>query len=135
LFYYTNIKAMKTLIGSKSRLLSGVAFLFAIFSISVSCTKTIDDGNGPGDPGSLKKMNEVSIQGFTFSPAVITVPGGTLVTWTNKGSDIQSVVSDDGLFNSIISINESYSYKFSTTGTYQYHSRIHPDMTGKVVVN
>jgi Plastocyanin len=135
MFYCIKIKAMKKIIGSKSRILSGIAILFAILSISNSCTKTMSDGSGSGVYEGPTGINVISVDHGGFNPAEITVAAGTTITWTNKGLDTQSVTSDDGLFNSIISTNGSYSYKFLDAGTYQYFSRINPGMIGKVVVN
>jgi plastocyanin len=129
------IKEMKKIIGSKSRFLSGIAILFAILSISNSCTKTMSDGSGSGVYEGPAGINVISVDRGGFNPAEITVAAGTTITWTNKGLDTQSVTSDDGLFNSIISSNESYSYKFLDAGTYQYFNRINPGVIGKVVVN
>ena len=126
---------MKKLNGSKSRLLLGIAILFAIFSISNSCTKYDGDGGGCGVPGGPSGKNEVSVYSGGFSPAVITVAAGDIVTWTSKDGNTQSVTSDSGFFDGIISSSETYSYKFSIVGTYQYFSRINPNLTGKVVVN
>jgi plastocyanin len=42
---------------------------------------------------------------------------------------MQDLAQKDG-----ISSNGTYSYYFLKAGTYKYHSRINPDMTGKVVV-
>jgi plastocyanin len=127
---------MKKLIGSKSSLLIGIAIFFAIFSISNSCTKTnMSDGGGPGPTGGPSGKNVVSVNRGGFDPAIITVVAGDTVTWTSKDGNTQSVTSDSGFFNGIISSSEIYSYKFSIVGTYQYFSRINPNLTGKVVVN
>jgi plastocyanin len=127
---------MKKSIGSKSRLLLDIAIFFAIFSISNSCTKTsMYDGGGPGPTGGPSDKNVVSVYRGGFNPAIITVAAGDTVTWTIKDGNTQSVTSDSGFFNGIISSSESYSYKFSILGTYQYFSRINPNLTGKVVVN
>ena len=125
---------MKKLVCSKSRL-SGIAILFAILSISNSCTKTMSDGSGPGATLDPSGMNMISIEGSAFSPAEITVAAGTLVTWTNNNGWAESITDKSGLFDGIIGRNESYSYLFSTPGTFQYYSRMNPSMTGKVIVN
>jgi plastocyanin len=125
---------MKKLIGSKSRLLLDIAILFAIFNISNSCTKTTTyDGSGGVTEGP-SIINEVSVSRGGFYPPVMTVAAGTIITWTSTDGP-QSVTSDSGLFEGIITSGENYSYRFSTIGTYLYHNRINPNVTGKVVVN
>ena len=125
---------MKNLVGSKSRLLSGFAIILTILSISSSCTKTIPDESGQGVTLGPSGSNTVSVSHGAFYPAEVTITAGDIITWTNTGSGAQSVTSDSGWFDGILGINATYSYRFSTPGTYSYHSRITP-MTGKVVVN
>jgi plastocyanin len=129
---------MKKLIGSKIRFSIGVTILFAILTISNSCTKDStmygmgSNNGGSGSPGA----NEVWIEGMAFTPSVITVASGTTITWTNKASIAHTVTSDKGLFDSgDIGSMGTFSFKFSTAGSYQYHCAIHPSMTAKVVVN
>jgi len=124
---------MKKLDCSLSRFVSGIAVLFFIFSISNSCTKTEIDNGGPGIT-LVHSGYGITIQG-DFNPAEIKISAGTTVTWTNDGPSTESVTSDNGLFDGIVSIDESYSFKFASVGTYSYHSRIHPNMIGKVMVN
>ena len=126
-------KIMKKLDCSLSRFVSGIAVLFFIFSISNSCIKTESGETGPRvilGPSGYR----VTIQGG-YNPAEIKISAGTTVTWTNDGPATESVTSDNGLFDGIVSIDESYSFKFASVGTFSYHSRIHPNMIGKVMVN
>ena len=142
LFYFTKIISMKNLIGSKSRSAIIIAILFIIFSISNGCTKnTMSDLTGtigPKDNSGFKggtDTTEVIISGMGFSPATITIAAGTTITWTNKDEVVNIVTSETGLFNGVISSNETYSYMFSTAGNYQYFNRVHPSITGNIIVN
>jgi plastocyanin len=130
---------MKTIIGSKSRMLINIAILFAIFSISNSCTKnTMYDTPGPGPspgPKGGPGTNEVWIQGMAFGPATITVTAGTTIKWTNKDGVAHTVTSSTGLFDSgTISNNGTYSLMFATAGTFPYYCAVHPGMKASVVV-
>lgn len=132
---------MKTLIGSKSRILTSIAILFAIFSIFNSCTKTMDNtygtGNDPGTKGG-PGANEVWIQGSAFSPSTITVTAGTTITWTNKDGAAHTVTSTNtpSLFDSgSMSNGGTWSHMFSTVGTFPYKCTFHSSMTASVVVN
>ncbi len=132
---------MKELIGSRSRFLISIALLFVVLSILNSCTKTTDNmtpmgsgtgAKGTGGPGT----NEVWIQGMVYNPASITVASGTTIKWTNKDGVAHTVTSKTGLFDSgTISNNGTYSFTFSTAGTFQYYCTIHPTMIGSVVAN
>jgi plastocyanin len=79
--------------------------------------------------------NAVAIQNFAFNPATLTVKAGTTVKWVNLDSTTHQVVSDTGLFDSgDLGNGKSFSYTFNQTGNYPYHCRIHPSMTGSIVV-
>ncbi|MCX6254504.1 MAG: cupredoxin family copper-binding protein [Bacteroidia bacterium] len=133
---------MKMLISSKTRLLIGSAFLFALLTISNSCTKSSNDmtpmANDPGSKGTsgTPGTNEVFIQGMAYDPATITVAANTTITWTNKDAVVHTVTSSTGLFDSgSIGTNGTYSHTFTTAGTYPYYCVVHPSMTATVVVN
>ncbi|MEI7434753.1 MAG: cupredoxin family copper-binding protein [Methanomicrobiales archaeon] len=78
----------------------------------------------------------ITIQNFAFTPASITAPKGTTVTWVNEDSANHQIVSDtQGTFtSSSLPKGASYSFKFDTPGTYPYHCSLHPSMKGTVIV-
>jgi len=78
----------------------------------------------------------VTIQGFAFHPASVTVPAGTTVTWTNLDAVSHTVVSDSsGKFSSTnLGMEQSYSFTFTEPGSYPYHCGIHTTMHGTVTV-
>ena len=134
-------------IGSKSRLITGIGLLFAMVCVSNSCNKSTDNnmygtnGNstGTGGTGNAKGPGpyEVFIKDMAFSPSTINVSGvGNVITWTNKDTTGHTITSDAGLFDSgIISPNGTFSYTFTTAGTFTYHCNVHPMMTASVIVN
>ena len=79
---------------------------------------------------------QVRIANMAFSPATLTVPAGTTVTWVNHDGDSHSVESSDKRFPSstLLNTGETYAYTFTTPGTYKYHCGVHSFMTGKIVV-
>jgi plastocyanin len=85
-------------------------------------------------PASAGKA-EVQIDNFSFSPTALRVKAGTQITWTN-GDDIpHTVVSDDHTFKSkVLGTGEKFTFTAAKPGTYSYSCSIHPNMTGKVVV-
>ena len=95
-------------------------------------SKDDDDGNGGGgDPGA----NEVWMQGGAFTPSNRTVSIGTSVFCTNKDGTPHTVTSDGGVFASgNLGNNASFSFIFSTAGSFPYHCAIHPGMTGTITV-
>ncbi|MFD0632144.1 cupredoxin family copper-binding protein [Catenulispora yoronensis] len=79
----------------------------------------------------------MNIAGFAFAPAALTVKVGTTVTWTNKDSDAHTVTSQGSggpLQSKALADGESFSYTFTTPGTYAYLCTIHPFMTATVTV-
>ncbi len=71
---------------------------------------------------------------FEFSPKVISVPPGTLVIWVNNTTAPHTVTG--GPFGSgIINPGQSYSFRFSSAGSFGYHCTIHPFMTATVNVS
>jgi amicyanin len=81
------------------------------------------------------ETTDVTIAGFSFQPAEITVPVGSTVTWTNQDSVIHTVTARDGTFDSgNLSHNETFSHTFQESGTFEYYCTIHTYMEGKVIV-
>jgi plastocyanin len=90
------------------------------------------------------KTNNVSILAETwqyestksYSPAVIEVPVGTTVTWTNDDVILHTVTDLGGKFDSgFIQPDETWEHTFESAGTYYYYCSIHPWMKGAVLVS
>ena len=96
--------------------------------------------HGAHDPavGKVKAAaNEVVIDQFQFGPAVLKVPVGTRVTWSNDDSEPHTVTSeaDPKLFKSPpLDTGDSFAFTFDKPGTYRYFCSIHPHMQGAVIV-
>jgi len=80
--------------------------------------------------------NGISIDNFTFNPPTLTVKAGTTVTWTNKDDIPHGIASASNAFtrSKALDTDDSFSFTFTTPGTYQYFCYIHPHMTGTIVV-
>ena len=78
----------------------------------------------------------VSIDNFSFSPATLTVKAGTTVTWTNRDDIPHGIASSNNAFkrSAALDTDNSFSFTFTTAGTYQYFCYIHPHMVGSIVV-
>jgi amicyanin len=77
---------------------------------------------------------KVTIDNFTFNPQTLTVKAGTTVTWTNQ-DDIPHTIANPPAFRSkALDTEQSYSFTFTTPGTYKYFCSLHPHMTGTIVV-
>jgi plastocyanin len=81
----------------------------------------------------------VMMQDNYFSPANITVPAGTTVTWVQSGNNPHTTTSYDGLWDSGLlpgGSGQTFSFTFNTPGTYNYFCRPHEaqGMVGSVTV-
>ena len=86
-------------------------------------------------PVALAADHAVDIAGFAFSPGSVTVSVGDTVTWSNADAQSHTATADDGSFDTgTITGSTPKSVTFATAGTFDYHCKIHPAMTGTVVV-
>ena len=76
----------------------------------------------------------VKIGNFTFGPHELKVKAGTTVTWTNEDDMPHTVVSANNFRSKVLDTEGTYSFTFTTPGTYKYFCSLHPHMTGTVVV-
>ena len=81
------------------------------------------------------KPDAVSIDNFTFNPQSQTIKAGTTVRWTNKDDIPHAVAAVDKQFKSkVLDTDNSFSFTFTTPGSYAYFCSLHPHMTGTIVV-
>jgi plastocyanin len=91
----------------------------------------------PASAPAVVSGTTVAITNFAFSPASLAVKAGTKVTWTNKDGDAHTVTStgSGGPLNSAaMNTNDTFSFTFTTPGTFNYLCTIHPFMTAVVTV-
>jgi plastocyanin len=78
----------------------------------------------------------VTIDNFSFAPGTVMVKAGTTVTWTNRDDIPHGIASANNAFkrSQALDTDDSYSFTFTTPGTYQYFCYLHPKMVGSIVV-
>ncbi len=76
----------------------------------------------------------VKIGNFTFGPQEVKVKAGTTVTWTNEDDIPHTVVSPNNFRSQVLDTDGTYSFTFTTPGTYKYFCSLHPHMTGTILV-
>lgn len=65
----------------------------------------------------------------------MTVEVGTVVTATNRDSAAHTWTADGGEWDSgSLAQGESFSFTFRVPGSYSFHCRPHPTMTGSITV-
>ncbi len=78
---------------------------------------------------------QASIDNFAFTPRELNVKPGTAVQWTNKDDTPHTVTADGGAFSSpLLDTGQTFHFTFPKTGRFPYHCKLHPEMTGIVVV-
>jgi plastocyanin len=78
----------------------------------------------------------VTIEGFAYTPASVTIDAGDTVTWTNRDSAQHSaVVTGGGPRTPVLANGASGSITFANAGTFSYICGIHgASMMGTVIV-
>ncbi len=106
---------------------------------SSASSPTTAAGSTAAAPAAAAGGSAVTIDNFAFSPTPLKVKAGTKVTVTNKDSTTHTWTADSGdtttWTSPDLSPGSSFSFTFSKAGTYSYHCKIHPSMTGTVVVS
>jgi plastocyanin len=118
---------------SISKTLQGALLAAALGAV---CAPVVAPFVLPARAQSTAASNSISIDNFTFNPPTLTVKAGTTVNWTNKDDIPHGIASANNAFSrsKAIDTDDSFSFTFSTPGTYQYFCYIHPHMTGTIVV-
>jgi plastocyanin len=80
----------------------------------------------------------VIIRDFNFSPAAVSVPAGSKVTWVNcepSGTASHTTTADAaGWTSPLLAPGSTYTRQFDAAGTHPYHCEPHPGMRGSVTV-
>src|SRR5581483_9787520 len=88
-------------------------------------------GNGNCDESPPPGV--VAIRCTAFNPTPLRINVGQQVVWSwQDGSTAHTVTADDGLFDSGSRTAGELRITFSHATTFNYHCRIHPQMTGSV---
>jgi plastocyanin len=84
----------------------------------------------------IKIVQNAMSAAVPYSPAVFHVVAGRTVTWVNLDTTAHTVTSNvSGQFDSgYITTGQTWSWTFTTAGTYHYYCAIHPSMTGTIIV-
>lgn len=110
--------------------------VFAVVAMSMLAPVASAGGGCHTDSFTDAKGVKVLLVDACFSPNVIRVQPGQSVTWTNHDDMAHTVtgVADSwGTFDTL-SLNDTVSYQFKSSGVFPYFCLIHPGMVGAVVV-
>jgi len=119
---------------------------------TVNATSQTETSNSTAESAVPSNSTVVMIENFAYIPANLTVNVGTTVTWVNKDTVGHTVTEGDPnspkqpalrAFDSsnqvsgnvtLLQPGQSWSYTFTTPGTYEYYCIVHPYMTGQITV-
>jgi plastocyanin len=113
--------------------LLGAAMLLAILAAGCASTPTGAPATGPVSSGAI------SIKGFAFNPAQLSVNKGATVTWTNDDGATHTVTSGvpgtpSGKFDQRLDAGKTFTFTFTDAGTYDFFCSIHQSMKATVLV-
>ena len=79
---------------------------------------------------------QIGIDNFQFSPAALSVPRGTTVTWINNDDVPHLIVNVERRFTQspVLDTGQRFSATLDRPGTYKYFCSLHPMMQGTIVV-
>jgi plastocyanin len=87
------------------------------------------------EPSKPAPKTVVTIQGFAFKPAKLTINAGQTARWVNKDAAPHTVTAKSGAWTSKqLGRGGTFSRKLTRPGTYPYICAIHPQMRGTLVV-
>jgi plastocyanin len=104
--------------------------LFSVAGLAVALLVFAAASDGENASANLQQAT-VSIGDNFYNPETVTVNAGTTVTWTNNGILNHTVTSDTGVFDSgiatedLIGSGETFTFTFTTPGTYPYYCYLH----------
>jgi plastocyanin len=81
--------------------------------------------------------HSVTISHYAFGPGSMTITAGDTVTWTNEDQaphDVTTTTAPVAIHGSTMQQGQSWSFTFTTPGTYSYICSIHPDMKATLTV-
>jgi plastocyanin len=118
-----------------------VAGLIAIASVMIlaGTASQAQHENGSGKlvatAAGTDATSQVMIDNFVYNPVPLTIKVGTTVTWINHDDIPHTVDSTEGKFKSVaLDTDDKFEYRFTAAGEYPFYCRIHPKMTGKIIV-
>ena len=124
--------------------------------ISVVCSGVFAGGCAAEEPERIKSSAaEIEVVNISYSPATLEIDSGTEVVWINQDEGVHHTATSglpgdggvpgvskpkpakaDGTFDGDLpDVSSEFAFTFDEPGTYAYFCRVHPSMTGEVVVN
>ncbi|MFE0258292.1 plastocyanin/azurin family copper-binding protein [Streptomyces sp. NPDC059010] len=88
-------------------------------------------------PAAQAAGHQIVMSGYAFGPRSLTITVGDTVTWTNQDTaphDVKTTSGPASFHSPMLNKGGTWSYTFTTAGTYSYVCTVHPGMTAQIVV-
>ncbi|MDC2956832.1 plastocyanin/azurin family copper-binding protein [Streptomyces gilvifuscus] len=88
-------------------------------------------------PAAQAAGHQIVMSGYAFGPRSLTIMAGDTVTWVNHDTaphDVKTVSGPASFHSPMLNKGGTWSYAFTTAGTYGYICTVHPGMTAQIVV-
>jgi plastocyanin len=126
----------------RGRLLVAAAVLMLVVAACGGDDDGGEGGDGTGGTGATTGPTEgtggggttITIAGFAFDPATLTVSGETTLTITNDDTATHTFTLDDGSVDEEIPGGETVEVSLNLSERTGFHCAIHPQMTGTLEV-
>ena len=120
---------------SAAGVVSGVAPGTATITVSVQTPDGVVTA-GVAVTIGFPTVADMTVQDFQFNPTTVDIVAGGQVRWTWTGFASHSVTSTgSGPLNSPTQASGTYTMTFPTPGRFDYFCKVHPFMTGTVIVH
>jgi plastocyanin len=89
----------------------------------------------PSQSGASSQSTAVVVKAsnFAFQPQSLTVKVGTTVSFQNADSAPHTLTANSGAFDTgQVGSGQSSSFTVSSAGTFPFHCKLHPSMTGTI---
>jgi len=82
------------------------------------------------------RTQEVAMEDYCFSPAVVRIGPKQSITWVNRDLDDHTVTGVGGTWGEYVELGREarVTHSFAAPGVYPYFCALHPGMVGAVVV-
>jgi plastocyanin len=110
-----------------------VSVVFTIFVLNTAMLGATPPSASTSQPAPIT----VQIENFAYIPREVDIPVGATVIWQNADDVPHTATSKDDpqVFDSgPLDTDDKFSFTFTKPGTYAYYCKVHPHMTGVVVV-
>jgi plastocyanin len=121
------------------RPLLALTLMAGLASLAGTAACSDDNNNNPpaADISITSGASTKTTTAFSPNPFTRSLASDPTVVWVNNDGTVHDIEEDGAALwdSGDMSPNETFSFTFTTPGTYTYHCSIHPGMVGTIVIN